>query len=246
MTDDRRDLDARPSVGQSRESFDVMSPRIRRWMSPLLLADAPLRDELSALHEGALLDVGCGAMPYRSLTKSLDRHDGVDIVRRIPEVTYESSITDMSVVPSGEYNFALCSEVLEHVDNPVAALSEICRVMKPGGRLLLTVPFLSRLHEEPHDYFRYTEHGLRKLLTDAGFDIERIDVTSSLFSFLGHQVSSVLIAGVWRVPLLRWVGYGVNAVLVVFPSRALDRVLMRATKKLPAGYLAIATKRPSP
>ena len=147
----------------------------------------------------------------------------------------------MPQVPSARYDTILCCEVLEHLPRPELALAELYRLLRPGGHLILSVPFLCRLHEEPHDYFRFTEHGLAELLSRQGFVVNAIVPTGGLFSFLGHQVSSVLMASVWRVPLLREVTMVLNAGLVVAPSRALDR-LSGVVRSLPVGYVVVAAK----
>src|SRR5690606_29940369 len=69
------------------------------------------------------------------------------------------------------FDHALCNQVLEHVFNPNEFLSEIARVLKPGGNLLLTVPFAWDEHEQPYDYARYSSFGLKHLLQENGFEI---------------------------------------------------------------------------
>jgi SAM-dependent methyltransferase len=147
----------------------------------------------------------------------------------------------MSEVPSDRYDTILCSEVLEHVPRPDDTLSELHRVLRPEGNLILSVPFLSRLHEEPYDYFRFTEHGLKTLLARHGFTVRRLLVTGGPFSFVGHQVSSAVVLSVWGVPLLGELALLLNAALVVAPSRALDAVPGLA-RKLPSGYVVTASK----
>lgn len=227
---------------RNRESFDLMPRAVRRWASPLLLADGSLMRRLRSLRGGPLLDVGCGAMPHREVVTGVVRYDGLDITRRTADVRYESSVTDMHEVPSDEYEFVLCTEVLEHIDQPQRALAEMYRVLQPGGQLVLTVPFLSRLHEEPHDYYRYTTYGLQTLLAEAGFLVDEVEVTTSLAGFLGHQLSSIVIAGTAGIPILRWVAFAANAALVVLPCRLADLALIAITKKFPANYLVAASK----
>ena len=69
------------------------------------------------------------------------------------------------------FDFILVSEVLEHVTRPHDAAKEIHRLLKPGGTLILTVPFIFPIYDRPHDYFRYTEYGLRYLFSGLSIQI---------------------------------------------------------------------------
>jgi SAM-dependent methyltransferase len=153
-------------------------------------------------------------------------------------LTYEADLQAMPQVPTSAYDTILCCEVLEHLERPEAALRELHRVLRPTGRLILSVPFLSRLHEEPHDYFRFTEYGLRELFRRSGFEIMELTPTGGLFSFIGHQFSSLLILPTLHVPIVGEVVLALNFLLVVLPSRALDR-MSRSARKFPAGYVAV-------
>jgi len=96
-----------------------------------------------------------------------------------------------------------CSQVLEHVPEPWAALAEFQRVLKPGGYVILSVPHISWLHNEPHDYYRFTRHGLRILLERQGFTVVEILPAGGLFSLLGHIGSTVCMNLLSTVPGLR-------------------------------------------
>ena len=74
-------------------------------------------------------------------------------------------------MPSDSFDSVLCNQVLEHVFNPDYFLSEIHRVLKPSGKLLLTVPFVWDEHEKPYDFARYTSFGLTSLLEKNGFHV---------------------------------------------------------------------------
>ena len=65
----------------------------------------------------------------------------------------------------------LSVQVLEHTPHPAALMAEMSRVLAPDGLLILTAPFQFRLHEQPHDYFRYSPHGLRQLCADVGLEV---------------------------------------------------------------------------
>jgi SAM-dependent methyltransferase len=133
-----------------------------------------LRELLLEL-KGEVLDVGCGRKPYRALVPAM-RYVGVDVDT---PVTRELAVADVfydgRTLPFADASFdgALCSQVLEHVFTPEEFLREIRRVLRPGGRLVLTVPFAWDEHEQPHDFARYSSFGLCALLERNGFAVVR-------------------------------------------------------------------------
>jgi SAM-dependent methyltransferase len=197
---------------------------------------------LRAHAKGIFLDAGCGTQPFRSVVEAqVERYVAYDIEARSGTVDLIGDIEDMRGVADASVDVTLCSEVLEHVPHPHMALRELARTLRPGGVLVLTVPFLARLHEEPHDYFRYTRHGLRRLLADAGFQLDEIVETGSLFSFVGHQVSLGLLGTTWHRRRIRRVAFALNRALVVRPCVALDRVTGMG-RLLPLGYVVVAKR----
>jgi SAM-dependent methyltransferase len=129
--------------------------------------------ELSANIHGHLLDVGCGTKPYRSLF-NVEVYRGLDLDSPIArERGIADDLYDGKRLPYQDKTFdsVLCNQVLEHVFNPDEFLTEINRVMKSGGKLLLTVPFVWDEHEQPYDYARYSSFGLKALLEKNGFKI---------------------------------------------------------------------------
>jgi len=116
---------------------------------------------------GRLLEVGCGLLPYKEVIEPF-------VTRYVASDFARSSAADVRCdgarLPFREKAFdcALCTQVLEHVPDPLCVLVEIARVLRPGGLLLLTVPLNSGIHMAPDDYFRFTEYGLRELCKRAG------------------------------------------------------------------------------
>lgn len=105
--------------------------------------------------------------------------DGVDQVADIHELPPEWS---------GRFSSVLCSEVLEHVRRPWLALPELCRVVRPGGSIVVTTLTTFHIHGYPDDYYRYTDSGLRALLEDAGFiDIETAYAGDTVLVLKNHE-----------------------------------------------------------
>ena len=143
---------------------------------------------------GKLLDVGCGTKPYQSLFK-VDEYIGLEYdtphCRRlgIAEYFYEGNSFPFE---NASFDSILCNQVLEHVFNPDEFLTEIHRVMKPSGKLLLTVPFVWDEHEQPHDYSRYSSFGLAHLFKKNGFEIVKHYKLSADFSVLAQLLNAYI------------------------------------------------------
>jgi SAM-dependent methyltransferase len=146
--------------------------------SPFFLSDRALRQTLSPIGaeaRGTLVDIGCGTQPYRELFGGT-QYIGIEIParsavgsRKLADVFFDGYRIPLS---DHSADFALCSQVLEHVFDPDRFLLEISRILRPGGQLIITVPFLWDEHEQPYDFSRYSSFGLRHLASKAGFKVE--------------------------------------------------------------------------
>ena len=123
---------------------------------------------------GDLLDCGAGeCRRYAALFKHVRSYKTLD-----PNPEWKPDIpgsAEAIPLPDASVDSVLSTQVLEHVPHPWKVIREFHRVLRPGGRCLLTAPQENELHEEPHDYFRYTKYGLRVLFEEAGFTIEAMD-----------------------------------------------------------------------
>ena len=122
---------------------------------------------------GEVLDVGCGRKPYRAQVPAT-RYVGLEVDTPVTRALGAAdAFYDGRTFPFPDASFdgVLCSQVLEHVFTPEEFLREIARVLRPGGRLVLAVPFAWDEHEQPHDFARYSSFGLRALLERAGFEV---------------------------------------------------------------------------
>ena len=119
-----------------------------------------------------VLNVGAGGPLAERIARLRGcRVVGVDLdPARRPDVV--ADVCDLRCFEDGSFDAVFLMEVLEHVPTPDLAMSEIHRVLAAGGQLVLSTPFLFEIHQGPHDYYRFTEHGLRHLLH--GFDACRI------------------------------------------------------------------------
>lgn len=162
-----------------------------------------IEKSLPELH-GELLDVGCGKMPYKDLilkNSTVNNYVGLDIDSAImyDEINRPDLLWDGKTMPcdGNSFDCAIGTEVLEHCPYPEIILSEVYRVLKPGGVFFFTVPFLWNLHEVPNDQYRYTPFSLERHLHDVGFTCIEIFPTG------GWHASLAQMLGLWvmRAPI---------------------------------------------
>ncbi|PIQ85389.1 MAG: hypothetical protein COV74_09320 [Candidatus Omnitrophica bacterium CG11_big_fil_rev_8_21_14_0_20_45_26] len=94
--------------------------------------------------------------------------------------------------PNASFNWVICTEVLEYVDNPTRLMNEVYRVLNHGGRLVLTAPFLFRIHGHDHDLQRLTETKLKSVLTQAGFGDMTIESQGYYFTVLADFIKMAI------------------------------------------------------
>jgi SAM-dependent methyltransferase len=191
--------------------------------------------------EGLVLDAGSGRGSWKDVIERAATRESVDIAPKAGEhVTWVADLTAMPQVPTDRYDTAVCHQVLEHVTDPGAAAGELWRVLKPGGVLVVSVPHLSRQHELPYDYFRFTPGGLRQLLTAAGFQLVSVRPYGGLCTFVHHQFSTLLLEASAILYPLHLICAVLNAPFSVL-SATVDRLLDRSGL-LANGVIAVARK----
>jgi SAM-dependent methyltransferase len=170
---------------------------------PLYFIRKGLFDKISLYSpelQGRLLDFGCGEKPYKDLFINVTSYIGLDYDGGGHDHTNENVDVyyDGKTIPFEDETFDsfFSSEVFEHVFTLNEILPEINRVIKPGGKMLLTCPFAWEEHEIPYDYARYTQFALKDMLEKNGFIVQKIDKNGHFISAL-HQIFMVYLTNEW-------------------------------------------------
>jgi len=203
--------------------------------------DSAVRAFAASLPPGAaVLDAGAGESPYAPLFAGL-RYVAVDLGIGDADWNYSrlDVRADLAALPFREQSFDACIHIvtLEHVPRPAEVLSEIARVLKPGSRLLIVAPQDWEIHQAPHDYYRYTRHGLGFLLGAAGLEIDSLEPLGGFFRLLQRRVLNALqfFHGVWFLLALL---AAAPAALILPAFEFLDR-----RRDFTLGYICLARRR---
>jgi SAM-dependent methyltransferase len=224
------------------------------------LDNANLREEwvkkqlLSISAGSLLLDAGCGNQRYRIFCEHLD-YKGQDFGQykndESPTMLVDSGkstngkgyeygsldyVGDIWEIDSSNESFdaILCTEVFEHIPHPIKTLKEFSRLLKPSGKLILTLPSACLRHMDPYFFYSgFSDRWLEKFLTDSGFEINSIEPVGDYYSWLGVEMVRTFLAN------------GIFAKLLLLPAVIYFRnkkKTLESTNTLCMGYHVIATK----
>jgi SAM-dependent methyltransferase len=213
------------------------------WLVTQVVAKAYER-HLAAHARGRLLDLGCGSAPlyaaYRPLVSEVTCVDWADSTGGAQHLDVVHDLNEPLPLESSRFDTVIMSDVLEHIRKPEPLLAEVARVLAPGGKLLLNVPFFYWLHEQPHDYFRYSEHALRSFVEQAGLRLLVLDGLGGAPEVLADVVGKHLDqAPALGPPLSRWLQ---QTVWYLAQTPALTRALAPSRQRFPMAYFLIAEK----
>jgi ubiquinone/menaquinone biosynthesis C-methylase UbiE len=152
-----------------------------------------------------LLDAGAGEIPYKKytahlkhVTQDFSQYKGPSDQRGLHPLSWDVSkidiISDITKIPleNSSFDAVLCSEVLEHVPDPIAALKELHRILKPGGTIIITAPFASLTHFAPfHYYSGFNVFFYQKHLSDLNFKIDSIKQNGTFYEFLIQETMRI-------------------------------------------------------
>lgn len=169
--------------------------------SPIFAFNQVLRDRWVAAQAASLkagsrvLDVGAGSCPYRELFAHCDYRTQDFINLQDKQLRFGNYgkidyVCDAQAIPVSDASFdaIICTEVLEHVSEPIAVVREMGRLLRPGGRLILTAPLGSGIHQEPfHYYGGYTPFWYQRFLGVAGFVDIRVESNGGFFRHYAQE-----------------------------------------------------------
>lgn len=169
------------------QAFKCSVPTSDRTFLHTLILEASLQ-QCGTYVTGATLDVGCGRKPYeKTFFVGAKNYVGMDYLtdRSTPDV-----VGSATAIPLGDASFdtVVCTEVLEHVPDPLKALREMHRVLRPGGHLILSTPMYWPRHEVPYDYFRYPYDGLLHLIKESDFELVQLFNRGRSYAFIGQAI----------------------------------------------------------
>ena len=179
--------------------IDAESHRIRQFVISIA----------RELPSGSLvLDAGAGECQYKPFFRE-HKYTAIDTAYGDESWDYSNIdvIGSLDNLPLADNTFdaAICTQVLEHVNDPQQVINELFRVLKPKGSVYITAPQGWGVHQAPHDYFRYTNYGLKYLLEKAGFEIAYIKPSCGYFGYLANRLTVFPKALFWQIkkPLIR-------------------------------------------
>jgi len=183
-------------------------------------------------HETAkILDVGCGLKPYRSLFSS-PHYTGIDIAGggHTDDAKVVDAFYDGHIIPFEDNSFdtVICTQVLEHADDPEIVASECARVLKDGGTAFFSMPFTYPEHEIPYDFRRFTRFEHQRLFEKNGFTDITITQTTGIFGTFGQLF---VIWAFETIPFRASILKGLLTLLIFAPIQIIGRVLDVITGK---------------
>lgn len=205
--------------------------------------DKQLLDYVKTSFSGRLIDIGCGTKPYLDLVRPyVTEHIGVDHEGSLHSKDNVDLTGTAYAIPSSDdaFDSALCTAVLEHLEEPELALRECHRILKPGGVVIYSVPFIWHLHEEPRDFYRFSKYGLDYLFKKVGFEVVEIKALSGFWVTFGQ----LLVYNLYRFNIgpLRWFRI-IDAIGLLLQGVAYVLNYFDRTEQWTWAYMVVAQKK---
>ena len=193
---------------------------------------------------GRLLDLGSGSVPlfecyrpYISENICVDWDQSLDGGRHLD---HQANLEQKLPFADREFTTIILSDVLEHIFSPMNLWIEMARVLKPGGHILLSTPFLYWIHEAPNDYYRYTEHALRRFAYTSEFSI----VVLRPLGGAPEVVADIFAKRLQTLPFLGGTAASVvqSVTKALFTEGPFRQFSARTAERFPLGYFLVAER----
>lgn len=194
--------------------------------------------------KGKLLDLGCGKVPlynaYKDYVSGNTCVDWGNTLHKNEYLDFECDLTKILPFADGEFDTIILSDVLEHIPQPEHLWKEMSRVLAQNGKIFLNVPFYYWLHEQPHDYYRYTEFALRRFAENSGLNLV-------LFEAIGGSpeiLADIFAKHFQYIPLIgKELAIAIQYLAKFFVNTTLGKKISKQTNQFfPLGYFLIAEK----
>jgi SAM-dependent methyltransferase len=194
--------------------------------------------------KGNLADLGCGNVPFYEVYKDLvDQNVCADW----PNSAHQNQYLDIACnlnepLPFSDATFdtIILSEVMEHIAEPELVWSELARILKPKGHVIISVPFLYKVHEAPHDYYRYTEFALRNFARKNNFEVLELlpfgGLPEVLTDITAKNMAKIPLIGKYCSSLLQWLCWS------FIHTRFGKKISRQTAVAYPIGYFLVVKK----
>jgi SAM-dependent methyltransferase len=191
-------------------------------------------EQVTTYARGRLLDIGCGNKPYENLfLKRVQEYVGCDIVQSSLKKVDLLCPSGQIPLPDASFDTVLSTQTIEHVGDPQALMAEAHRLLKSSGHFLISGPMYWHLHEEPHDYYRFTKYGFDFMLSRQGFEVVEIRANGGKWAMLGLVMLHTLPRNKKGLPIfMSWI----NRLFAYLDDRYHDEINTST-------YLAVARKK---
>jgi SAM-dependent methyltransferase len=196
---------------------------------------------LNTYARGRLLDLGCGKVPlYAAYRDLVDEVVCVDWNQSLHDGKHVDLFCDLNEdlnLERQSFDTVILSDVLEHIRKPEHLLARVHELLRDDGSVVVGVPFFYCLHEEPHDFFRYTRFALRSIAEESGYEVCYLEEVGGAFDILAD------IIGKLSAPLPLFQRTFVKSALMLRRLRLTQKLTDRTKQRFPLGYLMVAKRR---
>jgi SAM-dependent methyltransferase len=194
---------------------------------------------------GRLIDLGCGKAPlyikYKQYVSSVTCVDWGNTAHKNDHLDIECDLTQRLPLDDSSFDTVILSDVLEHVPDPSLLWSEIVRILSPGGRVLMNVPFFYPLHEIPYDYYRYTSYALKRFADSNGLEVLQLQAIGGspeiLADIIAKHLQFIPMIGGLAARFIQWF-------VLNFVRTKIGRKLSEmSSERFPLGYFMVVEKK---